>query len=103
MEVDRAIRALRESRGWSQEELAFRSGVCRVVISQYETGSREPSATAFTRLIEASGHEVHLVPIRDEAATADALQDVLEFAESLPHDRFDPLPPSPFPSAADVS
>lgn len=97
MKVGETLRALRQGRGWSQNELAAHSGVSRVVISQYETGAREPSFTAFTRLARATGHTLQLKPLPDDVATAETLEDVLELAESLPHSRFDPLPPSPFP------
>lgn len=97
MKAAETLRDLREARGWSQRELAERSGVSRVVISQYETGAREPSFTAFNRLIEAVGHSLLVAPVRDDLATSETLRDVLELGESLPHGHFAPLPPSPFP------
>lgn len=38
------VRRLRESRDWSQAELARRSGVTKSAISTYELGLRTPSA-----------------------------------------------------------
>jgi transcriptional regulator with XRE-family HTH domain len=37
------LRGLREARGWSQSELARRSGIVRPAISNYEAGKREPT------------------------------------------------------------
>lgn len=97
MYAGETLRALRRARGWSQGDLAERAGLSRVVISQYETGAREPSFSAFNRLVEAAGHSLRVARIPDDLATSELLQDVLELAESLPHGRFAPLPASPFP------
>ncbi|CAL9594785.1 hypothetical protein SUDANB21_05311 [Streptomyces sp. enrichment culture] len=37
------LRGLRQARGWSQSELARRSGIVRPAISKYEAGKREPT------------------------------------------------------------
>ncbi|WP_432155576.1 helix-turn-helix domain-containing protein [Streptomyces sp. bgisy153] len=37
------LRGLRQARGWSQSELARRSGIVRPAISNYEAGKREPT------------------------------------------------------------
>ena len=58
----RKLRALRERRGWTQEDLALataattrRRPVGRDHISRYETGRTIPSVTSFRALIEALG------------------------------------------------
>ena len=37
------IKELRDARGWSQAELASRSGISRRAITHWETGHRHPS------------------------------------------------------------
>ncbi len=46
----RALRALRESRGLTQEALAFDSDLDRTYISLLELGSRSPSLTSIFKL-----------------------------------------------------
>lgn len=44
MDLGLKVRRLRESRDWSQAELARRTGVTKSAISTYELGLRTPSA-----------------------------------------------------------
>jgi len=44
----------------SQSELARRAGVSQPVISAYEKGRREPGLTMLTKLVEATGHRLHV-------------------------------------------
>ena len=44
MDLSQKVRRLRESRDWSQAELARRAGVTKSAISTYELGTRTPSA-----------------------------------------------------------
>lgn len=41
--VGRNVRALRQAKGWSQEELAFASGLHRTYVSGVERGVRNPT------------------------------------------------------------
>lgn len=50
----------RRRAGLSQEQLARRAGVARPLISQYETGRKDPSLTTLARIIEACGLELRL-------------------------------------------
>lgn len=44
----RSLRAVREDKGWSQEELALTAGVDRTFVSRAERGERQPAlATVF--------------------------------------------------------
>lgn len=38
------VRAIRQKRGWSQEDLAFESGLHRTYVSGIERGARNPTA-----------------------------------------------------------
>lgn len=49
------LEAVRVSGGWTQAELSAASGVSQTVISQIESGSREPSAEALARLASPLG------------------------------------------------
>jgi transcriptional regulator with XRE-family HTH domain len=53
--LGRAIRATRDERGLSQEELGFRSGVHRNYIGGIERAERQPSVVALARLAAALG------------------------------------------------
>lgn len=44
IDLGQKVRRLRESRDWSQAELARRAGVTKSAISTYELGIRTPSA-----------------------------------------------------------
>jgi transcriptional regulator with XRE-family HTH domain len=58
---------LRDTRcraGLTQAALAERAGVVRPLISQYETGKKDPSVTMLARLIDACGMELRMVASR---------------------------------------
>lgn len=42
MSIGNRIKAARKSKGWTQAQLAEKSGVATITISQYETGKRQP-------------------------------------------------------------
>lgn len=44
LDLGQKVRKLRESRNWSQAELARKAGVTKSAISTYEVGIRTPSA-----------------------------------------------------------
>ena len=49
------MRRIRRKRGWSQEELAFESGLHRTYISGIERGARNPTVLVLGKLAEALG------------------------------------------------
>ena len=55
--VGRNLRRLRNAKGWSQEELAFRAKVDRSYISQLETADYSASVTMLGKLAKALGVE----------------------------------------------
>lgn len=52
MELGPQVRAAREARGWSQEELAQRIGVSAVQVSRIESGARGVSWDTARRLVQ---------------------------------------------------
>lgn len=82
------IARLREASGYSQTELARRSGVDRSALSAYENGRRQPSVAALARIAAGAGMQLDLAPARNAAADERAgrvLAQVLELAEALPY------------------
>ena len=47
------VQRIRRTRGWSQEELAFQSGLHRTYISGIERGTRNPTVTVLKELADA--------------------------------------------------
>ena len=47
------VQQIRRERGWSQEELAFESGLHRTYISGIERGARNPTVLVLGKLAEA--------------------------------------------------
>ncbi len=54
-ELGRRVRAGREARGWSQEDLAATVGVGAEMLSRYERGVKFPSHVTLVRLAKALG------------------------------------------------
>lgn len=82
------ITRIRRSRGFSQTELARRSGLDRSVLSAYENGHRQPSVAALARIAAAAGMQLDLTALPGAAADEHAgqiLAQVLELAEALPY------------------
>ncbi len=52
------VKALRESRGWSQEELAEAAGLSRDAISRIERGNRAPKLATLEAIANAAGVDV---------------------------------------------
>ncbi len=50
--VGRRIRLLRESHGWTQQQLADMTGIGRVHVSELENGKREAGLRMLERLAE---------------------------------------------------
>lgn len=55
LELGQKIKKLRESRDWSQAELARRAGITKSAISTYELGMRTPSADVVCSFAKAFG------------------------------------------------
>lgn len=55
LDLGQKVKRLRESRGWSQAELARRAGITKSAISTYELGIRTPSADVVCAFAKAFG------------------------------------------------
>src|ERR1041385_849753 len=53
MKVSKIMAALRDKKGWSQTDLAEKSGVSRVMIGKYERGEAIPSIDAAKKIADA--------------------------------------------------
>ena len=51
-QLGRNLKRIRKERGWSQEDLAFESGLHRTYISGIERGARNPTIVILARLAE---------------------------------------------------
>lgn len=49
-QVGRNLKRIRKEKGWSQEELAFQSGLHRTYISGIERGARNPTIDILAKL-----------------------------------------------------
>jgi transcriptional regulator with XRE-family HTH domain len=81
------VSKIRRDTGLTQAELARRTGIQRSVLSAYERGHRQPSATALARIARAAGLELTVAPLSDQAnlvRSGRILKDVLDFAEAMP-------------------
>lgn len=68
------LRLAREESGLTQSALAQLSGIPQSVISEYETGRREPSFGAVDRLISAAGLDLEVSPRPSGRSTLDRLR-----------------------------
>jgi transcriptional regulator with XRE-family HTH domain len=82
------IARIRAASGFSQTELAARSGIDRSVLSAYEHARRQPSVAALARIAQAAGVELDLMPSTGAGADERAgqvLAQVLDLAQALPY------------------
>ena len=55
MSIGNRIKTIRKARGWTQTQLAKKSGVATITVSQYETGKRQPRLEQLQSIAEALG------------------------------------------------
>lgn len=51
-QVGRNLKRIRKEKGWSQEELAFESGLHRTYISGIERGARNPTVLILAKIAD---------------------------------------------------
>jgi predicted nucleotidyltransferase/DNA-binding XRE family transcriptional regulator len=66
MEAGALLREARSRVDLSQAELARRAGVSQSVVSEYESGKRQPAVPTLARLVAATGHELTLGLVRSD-------------------------------------
>ncbi len=76
------IRLARSKAGMTQTELASRAGVSQQVVSEYETGRKEPTLPSLRRLANAAGYEIsmRLEPLDEHD------ESIERFLDTLPRD-----------------
>ena len=55
MSIGNRIKTIRKARGWTKTQLAKKSGVATITVSQYETGKRQPRLEQLQSIAEALG------------------------------------------------
>ena len=66
-ELGRSVRTLREAKGWSQTELAGRTGMTQSAVARFESGGTVPTLPVLERLARALEVEL-VVQLRAPAA-----------------------------------
>lgn len=66
--IGRALRAERERRGWSQEELSGRADLDRTYLSGVERGERSPNLRTLVRVVAALDIPLSKVVLAAESA-----------------------------------
>lgn len=69
------IEEVRRSRGWSQAELARRSGLTQQAIQRYESGEREPKVSAVVSMAAALGVTISYLLGLDRQSTGAGMTD----------------------------
>ncbi|WP_182877774.1 helix-turn-helix domain-containing protein [Microbispora sp. H10670] len=59
-ELGRAVRAMRETRGWSQNDLAREAGMTQSAVARFEAGGTVPTLPVIERLANALDAEVEV-------------------------------------------
>lgn len=59
MELGKVVKKLREDRGWSQEELSFRTGTSAANISRIENGKHSAGETLLEALSKEFGYKIY--------------------------------------------
>lgn len=83
METGKIIAAVRDKKGWSQTDLADKSGVSRVMIGKYERGEAIPSIDAAKKIADAL--EVSLDYLVGEGINSKLDKQALKRLQDLEH------------------
>ncbi len=83
MDASREIREARMRAGFTQADLARRSGTSQATLSAYENGRKEPSVSTLSRILSAAGAQLRVDP-EPLRRNARVLAEVLDLAAALP-------------------
>lgn len=97
------LKDLRRRRRLTQAQLASRSGIAQSVISQYESGRRDPSVEKLETLLNACGETLRSTPIDAPARAHTELHVPAAFLEVLAFgETFERRPPDALPDMKPV-
>ncbi len=89
MDAQGILRQARAKAGVSQRELAERAKTSPSAVAAYESGAKSPTVTTLNRLLVALGAELQFVSSApagfDRVQRGDDLEQLLDLAESFPH------------------
>lgn len=77
MKARRLLHRARRKAGLSQRELAERTGIAQPTIARIESGSAFPRSTTLTRLLDACGYQLELIPHGGHGVDRAAMRELL--------------------------
>lgn len=97
------LKDLRRRRRLTQAQLSSRSGIAQSVISQYESGKRDPTVENLEALLNSCGETLRSAPIDAHARVETELRVPAAFVEVLAFgETFGRRPPDPLPDMKPV-
>lgn len=83
MAIGTRIAALRDKRGWTQEQMAALLEISRASLSHYEKGRREPDSETLTKIADVFGVSIDYLVGRTHDPYAAMEQDVRQLVDEL--------------------
>jgi transcriptional regulator with XRE-family HTH domain len=80
MKAARALRYARGRAGWSQRELAEKSGVPQSTIGRIEAGTVDPRVGTLNRLLRACGFDLEVEPLLGQGVDRSQIRQLLRLA-----------------------
>lgn len=66
MSTGTTIKEIRERRGWTQRQLARKSGVSVQTIVNYEKDKNNPTIKSFEKILNAMGYDLYAKPRKEK-------------------------------------
>lgn len=83
MKIGKAIKTLRDKKGFSQSELADRIGLTQTSLSQIETGAKNPSEKSLEKIAQALDSSVAFIKLASVDIETDVPEDQREVFNEL--------------------